>query len=206
MNCEVCATPLVGRQRRFCSHRCIGRLRAQQRAAEYANRERVYRDCAQCGQRFEVVRNRLTYCSRKCANPNIAQARAFKRPSLFGDAEAWVIIYLMGVMCLFAWCATRYSCLVPTKMKGAFWGVSAQPTNRSETSTLAKSVWRTIARRIPTTTTVQFASSADVSTSKPRNVMPPGWVFLLASLVFVASGVSMMITMYQSYKRRRQHQ
>jgi hypothetical protein len=85
MTCESCEASLVGRQTRFCSKRCIGRARAKQRAIKFAaDHPPVMKDCAECGQAFQVVRNRSTYCSRKCANPNIAQAKALMRPMLFG--------------------------------------------------------------------------------------------------------------------------
>lgn len=85
--CESCRGKLAGRQRRFCSKRCLGVARGKQYSAECAKRA-VYRVCKQCGKIFKVVRNRSTYCSRKCANPNNAQAKAYKRPSLFGEFEA----------------------------------------------------------------------------------------------------------------------
>ena len=37
----------------------------------------------------------------------------------------------------------------------------------------------------------------------PMDADIPAWLVALASVVFVASGVSIMVTLYQSYKRRR---
>lgn len=69
--CIVCGKKLYGRQRFYCGHNCYQKKdydkKKVKRAAEYATRKIVIKNCRVCGAEFEYPARRK-YCSEKCAN------------------------------------------------------------------------------------------------------------------------------------------
>lgn len=70
--CDVCDTPLTGRQKRYCSDRCRqAHRRATSLTAAEKRAKSMGKDCERCGDVFDPRNGRQRHCSANCA----AQAR-----------------------------------------------------------------------------------------------------------------------------------
>jgi hypothetical protein len=81
--CHSCAKPLIGRQQRYCSKKCLCHANALTHPVGGWNRNPVYKSCGYCAQLFRVPACRIISaraCSRRC----LGLLQSQERKGVFG--------------------------------------------------------------------------------------------------------------------------
>lgn len=74
MICKECSTPLIGRQKQFCSNSCKNKVNGRRTGGR--NNQRVELICQFCGNKYELPPSQAKvsrHCSRKCHNTVISR-------------------------------------------------------------------------------------------------------------------------------------